>query len=292
VPNHVVVEQVLRKMRGGAQSQLALCKYVTHYIIKCPNNPQGPNVLANELIASALMGALDLPTPRWRLARHSSPFGCEFELGGKSRLPHSKCDLHFASELLKPSSKGRLYSYLPSSFVQRIENRRDFLGALVFDVWAGSTDVRQAVYVEDHTRKTFKAVFIDNGHLFGGPNWDFVRRPGDSICLEKEVYADLFDPLTIESWISRIGKKVARLLPTVLRTVPAEWYKGDIMRLEDTLLARASSLGTLFLGEMASLKVPLQRSYRGINDPKPDSGVLFERARRSWCTPRGALVQT
>jgi hypothetical protein len=252
-------------MPGGAGALLALCDN-KHYVIKCARNPQGPNVLANEVIGSALMDAFALPTARRRCAKYSPSARCPFD--------HSENDLHFASELLEPSYGGRLYSFLPSSFVPRIENRSDFVGALVFDIWAGSTDVRQAVFVEDHKRRTFKAVFIDNGHLFGGPHWEFSLRPGTAICLDLNVYTDLLDPRIIESWITRIETTVPQILPGLISTLPCQWYKGDTARLQDTLLSRAASLRDLFWGEIANLKGSHRSSFRGIYGTSPNTEIL------------------
>jgi len=274
VSKQIVVSRTLRTIAGGAKGRLSLCDDGIHYVINCPNNPRGPNVLANEFIGSVLLHALDLPTAQWRPVRYPSTLRCVFEFDGRSRLHDSKCDLHFASELLRPSFEGRLYSYLPSSFVQRIENRRDFLGALVFDIWAGSTDIRRATYVEDYTKRTFKAVFIDNGHLFGGENWEFTLRPGVAICLERNLYADLIDSVTIDAWITRIETIIPQMLPSLLNSVPTQWYNGDIARLQDTLHYRAESLRSLFWEEIRNLKEPFSRSLRGIYGSAFDAQIL------------------
>jgi hypothetical protein len=187
----IVAKRVLRTMPGGIQSQLVLCNGGIQYVIKCPNNPQGPNNLANEFIAARMMSAIGLPTPPSSAIRYTFDHKYMCELNYQDILEESACDLHFASELVIPTRGGRLHSFLPSSFISRIENRDMFLGAFVFDIWAGSTDIRQALYVENQDTKTFKAVLIDNGHLFGGPHWKFSLKAGTAICLEKELSAQL-----------------------------------------------------------------------------------------------------
>jgi hypothetical protein len=265
VPQPILVERVLRSMPGSAGALLALCDD-KHYVIKCAKNPQGPNVLANELIGSALMDAFALPAARSLYARYSPSARCPFD--------HSENDLHFASELLRPSSEGRSYSFLPSSFVSRISNRPDFIGALVFDIWAGSTDVRQAIYIEDVKSRTFKAVFIDNGHLFGGPHWEFTLRPGIAICLDLNVYTDLFDPGLIETWIARIETTAPQILSGLMSAVPDQWYKGNTDRLQDTLLLRAGSLRDLFWQEISNLKGSHRTAFRGIYGSSHDTEIL------------------
>jgi hypothetical protein len=266
VSKKILVERVLCEMPGGAHSRLVLCDNGVQYVVKSPDNPQGPNVLANELIAASLMSAIGLPVAPWRRVNYSFPDKCFSD--------HPTSGLHFASELLRAPMNERLYSFLPSSFIPRIENRPMFLGALVFDIWAGSTDVRQVIYVENKNTGTFKVVFIDNGHLFGGPHWEFSLNSGAAICLETEVYSNLLDPKTIEAWIVQIETKVVELLPDLIKTVPAEWYKGDIVCLREILLLRARSLRSLFWNEIATIKEPLRSSFRGTYEPSTHPPVL------------------
>lgn len=46
--------QAIRRMRGGAQSQLMLGADGNLWVVKFRNNPQGERVLANELIATVV----------------------------------------------------------------------------------------------------------------------------------------------------------------------------------------------------------------------------------------------
>lgn len=262
----LLVEKVLRDMPGGAQTHLALCDDGLHYVIKCPNNPQGPNVLANEFIGSSLLNAIGLPTSEWRFARYPSKHNCSFNFRHGTHVVLPKCRLHFASRVLTPSSKGRLYSYLPDLFIERVENRSAFIGALVFDIFARSLDPRQAVYVEDHIKRTFRAVFIDNGHLFGGPNWNFDVPGKSALCLQRTIYPEVFDLASIEGWITRIETTIPDLLSIVLGAVPKQWYKGEIACLRDRLDGRAASLRSIFWDEISHYKHPTYLSIGRVHD--------------------------
>ena len=50
----VLAVQAIRRMRGGAQSQLMLGADGKLWVVKFQNNPQHIRVLANELIATRL----------------------------------------------------------------------------------------------------------------------------------------------------------------------------------------------------------------------------------------------
>src|SRR5579863_8519434 len=51
----------IRRMRGGAQSQLMRCADAAFYVVKFQNNPQGLRILVNELLATRLAARLGLP---------------------------------------------------------------------------------------------------------------------------------------------------------------------------------------------------------------------------------------
>src|SRR5260221_6748103 len=55
------LEQI-RRMRGGAQSQLMRCSDGHYYVVKFQNNPQHRRILVNELLGTRLAARLGLPT--------------------------------------------------------------------------------------------------------------------------------------------------------------------------------------------------------------------------------------
>ena len=56
------VEHV-RRMRGGAQSQLMLCDDGFYYVVKLQNNPQGTRILVNDFLGTRLGHLIGLPMP-------------------------------------------------------------------------------------------------------------------------------------------------------------------------------------------------------------------------------------
>jgi hypothetical protein len=59
----VLAVQAIRRMRGGAQSQLMLGADGKLWVVKFQNNPQHVRVLANELIATRLASLAGLAVP-------------------------------------------------------------------------------------------------------------------------------------------------------------------------------------------------------------------------------------
>jgi len=242
---------VVRSMRGGAQSVLMLCDDNQFYVVKFNDNPQGPNILANEMIGTEIFRSLGLPVPAWSAVYISEEF---LRMNSKlmlhtaqGRRPPSP-GLHFGSVLLGGCGLLTVRDILPENHFLRLTNREDFIGAYVLDVWANHQDHRQAVYANDSVAGTYRAVFIDHGHLFGGPNWDFRDRPGIAMALDTSVYPKEFDAAVVESWISRCETQIPHLLEDTIRSVPNEWYRfrGDVNELISILVARLTALRQLF----------------------------------------------
>src|ERR1700754_4891497 len=68
----VLAVQAIRKMRGGAQSQLMLGADGKLWVVKFQNNPQHVRVLANEMLATRLAQAAGLTVPETAVVEVSS----------------------------------------------------------------------------------------------------------------------------------------------------------------------------------------------------------------------------
>ena len=60
----ITAVQAIRRMRGGAQSQLMLGVDGDLWVVKFRNNPQHPRVLPNEFISTRIAEAVGLTVPR------------------------------------------------------------------------------------------------------------------------------------------------------------------------------------------------------------------------------------
>jgi hypothetical protein len=252
-----IATSFIRKMRGGTQSALIRCADGMLYVVKFRNNEQGPNVLANEVMGLELLCAVGLPTPKWRGVILSQAFiDLHPEMwisraGGVCEPPAA--GMHFGSLFLAQDGSRELFEVLPGAYLTRILNRRDFLGIYIFDVWANHCDTRQPLFVKPTDSRMLNAVFIDNGHLFGGPNWETKRRPGRSRCMDSRVYAN-FEDEDIEEWISHFERTLSPALQRLARTVPKIWYSGDLDALLEGLHHRQRSLRVLFSEEIKLTK--------------------------------------
>jgi hypothetical protein len=181
-----VLTDYLRKLRGGSQPVLVRASDGELYVVKFANNLQGSNVLFNECAGNLLYRACGLPVPEWKVLKVDASFldrnpACWIETEhGRRRPEEGFC---YGTRYLG----GRVLEVLPGSSMSRIENRACFWLAWMIDICAGHTDNRQALFVEN-SKGGLHAVFVDHGHLLGGPRGE--QEPNDlaSRYLDLRIY--------------------------------------------------------------------------------------------------------
>jgi hypothetical protein len=252
----------IRKMKGGSQSNLVRANDGKYYVVKMADNPGGPNVLANEHMGSLIARAVGLPVAEAKGILLSDSFidnhpDLWFELQSGKRRPEK--GLHFGSLLVgQTSGAERPTEYISPSRVNLITNREAFLGMYLLDVWANHQDNRQAI-LRSRSNNGQEVVFIDHGHMFGGPDWDFKEDLRSALHREIAVYANLWQDEQIASWISRFQTIVPEVLTSVAHSMPSQWYKGDLANLIGRLAERLANLPELIQEDSAKTWDPLQQ---------------------------------
>jgi len=274
----------IRKMRGGSQSVLVRANDGNHYFVKMTDNPVGSNLLANEYMGGLLAKAVGLPVAESKGIFFSDSFidshpDLWFDLPSGMRRPNK--GVHVGSLLLgQPSGAKRPTEYISPSRIDRITNREAFLGMYLFDVWANHQDNRQAILrrLDDNTQKVF---FIDHGHLFGGPRWNFDDNSVAALHLETAVYSNLWQDEQVTRWVTIFQSVIPEVLKSVAKSIEPQWYQGDISELIGKLTTRLTGLPELIGEDVSRNSWPFQRD--SINEPhSSDSGIHDLRAPRTW----------
>jgi hypothetical protein len=230
---------VARRQGGGSQSRLVLCDDGKMYILKMHPNPQGPNVLANEALGSMLLGGLGFQIPPWRpitIDLNALPFFPKLTMEMPHGIQLPACGVHFGSEYVG-GAQYDLLDFIPERYP--IRNGEQVAAIRLFDLWANHHDNRQCVYRRPKKTGKYEAVFIDNGHLFGGPNWSEETELSSKLWFYHFRTSERF---AMERWLTVFEDHIPGLLHEAKDKIPIEWYSGDIKSLCAGLLQRLGSL--------------------------------------------------
>jgi hypothetical protein len=235
----VLAVQAIRRMRGGAQSQLMLGADGRLWVVKFQNNPQHLRVLANEMIATRLAQAAGLTVPatdvvevtEWLIA--NTP-GMHVELA-RGPVQRYTAGLQFGSQFIGGLMPGQVVDYLPEQQLDEVRNVAEFAGMLALDKWTGNCNGRQAVFDRRPRERKYRATFIDQGFCFNAGEWTFPDSPLRGVYARNRVYAGVTGWSSFEPWLSRIEAMEAETLWDIADMVPPEWYGGDMTQIERLL---------------------------------------------------------
>ena len=255
--------QAIRRMRGGAQSQLMLGADANLWVVKFRNNPQGERVLANELIATRLAKAVGLSVPacdvmdvsEW-LIRNSPEMWVDIGRGDREVCAEG---LAFGSQFVGGLMPGQVVDYLPDEKLVEVRNAAEFCGMLCIDKWTGNSNGRQAVYARKPRERRYRASFIDQGFCFAANEWSFSDSPLRGVFARNLVYEHVTGWDSFEPWITAVEEIRAETLWKIAEQVPPEWYGGDPGELEllmERLLKRRSRVRELITAFRESNRDP------------------------------------
>ncbi|MGH9639863.1 MAG: HipA family kinase, partial [Bryobacteraceae bacterium] len=244
--------RLIRKMRGGAQAHLIEAGDGGLYIVKFTNNPQHRRILVNEWLASVFLRYLQIHVPDTAVVELTHDFideNPDLYLSIGPRREKIPPGLHFGSRMAVHPDRVAVFDFLPDKLLEKIENRADFLGMLVFDKWAANADSRQAVFFRARAktwtpltgdapaRAGFFAQMIDHGFAFNGPHWEFADSPLQGLYFRTSVYDGVRSLDSFQPWLAMAENLPAEVIDTAWKEIPREWLDGDEDALEALLEA-------------------------------------------------------
>jgi hypothetical protein len=255
--------KLIRKMRGGAQAHLIECDDGGFYVVKFTNNPQHRRILINEWLACAFLRYLQVHVPETAVVELAPEFiadNPELYLSVGSRREPVPAGQHFGSKMAVHPERVAVYDFLPDKLLDKIENRVDFLGTLVFDKWVSNADSRQAVFFraraktwtplkgEAPARTGFFAQMIDHGFAFNGPHWEFQDSPIQGLYFRTTVYDEVKSMESFQPWLEMVENFPVEVVDSAWKEIPRAWIDGDEDALEallERLLKRRLQVKTL-----------------------------------------------
>jgi hypothetical protein len=266
--------RLTRKMRGRTQAHLIVADDGCTYVVKfAANRNGGRRALVNEFLGSVILTGLGIATPRPALVEIGDDcVSAEFLPPGGT---------HFGSRYPGDGAIS-VYDFLPNSLVQKVSNREDFVGALVFDLWCSNTDSRQAIFFRDRVRQGFMAEMIDNGSLFGGSDWSFQDSAEKVMYHRPEIYGSDLSTGDFAPWLEALAKLRPEVLNEAVAAIPRGWIRGDERALDD-LLSRLFERRML-VPAMIEQSVEFLRAGR--HSKIVDQPVGVPAGDQSWLFPR------
>ncbi len=259
----VLAVQQIRRMKGGAQGHLMLGADGKLWVVKFQNNPQHVRVLANEMLATRLMGAAGLTVPETAVVE-VSPWLIEHTPGLEVNLGREKVrcrpGLQFGARYMggaveSKAGPGQVLDYLPVEQLEEIRNLEEFSGALALDKWTANANGRQAVFLRRARERRYRACFIDQGYCFHAGDWRFEDSPLRGVYPRNEVYAHVAGWESFEPWLTRMETMDEGVVWRAAEGIPPEWYgqegmAGDMAELEslvERLLRRRGRIRELIV---------------------------------------------
>ena len=241
---------LIRKMRGGAQSHLIEADDGAFYIVKFTNNPQHRRILVNEWLASAFLRYLQIHVPDTAVIELTPEFiACspELYLSIGPRRESVPAGVHFGSRMAVHPDRVAVFDFLPDKLLGKVENRVDFLGTLVFDKWVSNADSRQAIFFrarakawtpltgDSPARVGFFAQMIDHGFAFSGPHWQFQDSPVQGLYFRTSVYDQVNSLDSFQPWLDLVENFPLEVIDSAWKEIPPGWLADDESLLEDLL---------------------------------------------------------
>ena len=221
----------VRRMSGGSQACLVEADDSRRYVVKFRNNPQGRNVLFNDFMATAIQEECGLLVPPCKTIMTSESF---FDENRESWLltcdgtERPEAGLSFASLYMGDVVGRSGLMVLPNRSYSRVHNRASFWLAWLIDIITEQTDRRQVLFLEVLPGR-LSAVFLDNGHSFGGPTGAAGRAFASSLYYDYRVYSDISDEQFAKHRSSILRSRMNKLW-RLAESLPDEWKSESSMK--------------------------------------------------------------
>jgi hypothetical protein len=247
----VRITRIVRRMRGGSQSQLVQGDDSNFYVAKFLGNPQGNRTLINECVVSHLLSGMNVATPCLRILELPTVLdGGEnlyFSVGNRRVAPQGA--IHLGSQCPVDPEKTAIFDFLPVRLLPSVSNLTEFATMFVFDKWVGQSDNRQAIFVRERsvTRGiSFRAYFVDHGMAFDGDQWHLLDRPLCGLAFQSQIYSSLDLREHIEAAVCQVENISEDTLLTAAEGVPGSWFaEGDHEHLSTLLFKLKQSRAKL-----------------------------------------------
>jgi hypothetical protein len=237
---------LIRKTGSRSNSILIEATDGLRYVVKIPMGRSDARSALREALGSELATLIGLPVPPWQPIFLSESFirNCP-EISSESldsarEWPTS--GYYFGSQCFGTRAGDRIYDYLPVTWMDRIENRADFVGMLLLDLWANNTRRRQAIFIHREKETAVRVAFIGHRQMFASEHCVFLQ-PLATRYSDSRIYRDHWTESTFSYWRDRIASLTESTLTGFVPRMPGDWSKDcDVNQIVSVLLVRQKIL--------------------------------------------------
>lgn len=278
-------------MRGRTGAWLVRGVNQRTYVVKWAQ-PGSVRGLIAELYAGTVLSHLQIRTPPVTILDVAGSVLSEranyLRERGIPDLANLQPGCHYGSLVEPDLERQAVYDILPSALYGTLDNRMDFVAALIVDKLLNNQDYRQAVfYRQQRGRRQLVAEMIDHGMCLGGEHWVFQDAPLWGIHVNPAAYDEVVGWPQLDPLLEEIQGLPPTLLQGVKDRVPAEWLllegglaRAELDRVAELILARRSKVRSLI---QAVLDVPDQTVFRNWGCASP-----IQSTTRKGCTRAAA----
>jgi hypothetical protein len=266
---------VFKKLNGDSHTVLVRASDGLFYVVKMMDSFRGPNVLANKALGNELAMHLGLSVPDWRPIQFTESCMERYFLlhgtGSESRVNRPGPGLYFGSRAMVQGDPEAVYKKLPERWLSKIDNRSDFAGMLLLDLWTNQVADRKAIFLLSSDGAKVTAVFTGNSQMFGGFWGREQQRRGAALYPDLRVYAGLDFNRAFSLWLQKAVAMDEEMLLRMARAIPCEWYDSGYLQTVSSQLQERKWQVAQLLEEEKSLIA------KGTNETVPPTGMPSKR---------------
>jgi hypothetical protein len=239
------------------------------YVLKMASRKLKNELPLREALGSELATRIGLTVASWQPIYVSDDF-IDDCLGSWPQAPDGsklrpESGYYFGSQQLGSKAGERVYDFLPSALLSRIENRPEFVGMLLLDIWANHANYRQAVFLHPSDSSSLKAVFIDHGAMFSNER-DVLLTPMAGRYSDSRMYKGYWTEPIFSFWQERISSIRESSLRESLSRIPHVWTRDcHVARIVSELLVRQDRLRKLKFDSVAPCDLPWKHPYANLH---------------------------
>ena len=271
---------VVKKLSGESHTVLVRASDQLLYVVKMMDCFRGPNVLANKALGNLLAKYLGLSVPDLRPIEFSDASIERYFLlhgnGSESSLDRPGPGLYLGTRAVVQDDPEAVYKELPENWLGKIDNRNEFAGMLLLDLWTNQVGQRKAIFVLSSDAATVTAVFTGNSQMFGGFLGREEQRRGASLFHDRRVYAGLDVNRAFSLWLQKAVAMDEEMLLRLARAVPRQWHgSGYLQAVASQLQTRKWAVAQLLDEEMTLIAKGTNESVSLIGMPRKRSSKHY-----------------